>query len=79
MLVFLIPIKSYKIANSWIELSKMIERCLGSVCNQTSLEFKVIVVCHERPDINFYHPVERAISLITAYLVCLIEYCPMNL
>lgn len=56
MLVFLIPIKSSKIAKSWIELSKMFERCLGSVCNQTSLEFKVIVVCHERPDINFYHP-----------------------
>ncbi|MEH1835181.1 MAG: glycosyltransferase family 2 protein [Nostoc sp.] len=56
MLVFLIPIKSSKVAKSWIEVSKMFERCLGSVCNQTSLEFQVIVVCHERPEISFHHP-----------------------
>jgi hypothetical protein len=56
MLVFLIPIKSPKVAKSWTELSKMFERCLGSACNQTSSEFRVIVVCHERPEISFHHP-----------------------
>ncbi|MDF5707227.1 MAG: glycosyltransferase family A protein [Nostoc sp. S4] len=56
MLVFIIPIKSPKVATSWIELSKMFERCLRSVCNQTSSKFHVIVVCHEIPKINFHHP-----------------------
>lgn len=56
MLVFIIPIKSSKVAKSWTELSKMFERCLRSVCNQTSSEFHVIVVCHEKPEINFQHP-----------------------
>lgn len=56
MLVFIIPIKSSKIAKSWTELSKMFERCLRSICNQTSSEFHVMVVCHEKPQINFYHP-----------------------
>ncbi|MBD0265677.1 MAG: glycosyltransferase family 2 protein [Tolypothrix sp. Co-bin9] len=56
MLVFLIPIKSSKVATSWTELSKLFERCLRSVCNQTSSEFQVIVVCHERPEISFHHP-----------------------
>jgi hypothetical protein len=55
MLVFLIPIKSPKVATSWIELSKMFERCLRSVCNQTSSEFQVIVICHEIPEISFHH------------------------
>ncbi len=56
MLVFIIPIKSPKVATSWTELSKMFERCLRSVCNQTSSKFHVIVVCHEIPKINFHHP-----------------------
>lgn len=56
MLVFIIPIKSPKVATSWTELSRMFERSLRSVCNQTSSEFHVIVVCHEKPQISFHHP-----------------------
>ncbi|WP_392533219.1 glycosyltransferase family A protein [Nostoc sp. C117] len=63
MLVFLIPIKSPKIATSWTELSKMFERCLRSVCNQTSSKFQVIVICHEIPDINFHHPQVKYIKV----------------
>ena len=56
MIVFIIPLKSKQVSTSWSELSLLFERCLRSVCNQTSSEFKVIVVCNEKPDISFAHP-----------------------
>ena len=55
MLVFIIPIKSSKVATSWPELCKLFERCLRSVCNQTSQEFRVVVICNEKPNIEFHH------------------------
>ncbi|NJK56509.1 MAG: glycosyltransferase family 2 protein [Pleurocapsa sp. SU_5_0] len=55
MLVFIIPLKSAKVSYSWVQVSKLFERTIRSVCNQTSLEFRVIVVCHEQPDIEFEH------------------------
>jgi hypothetical protein len=56
MLVFIVPVKSKKTAKSWTELSKLFDRCLRSVCNQTSQDFKVIVVCNEKPITTFEHP-----------------------
>jgi hypothetical protein len=56
MLVFIIPIKSSKVAKSWSDLCAYFERTLRSVCNQTSSTFHVIVVCNEKPSINFHHP-----------------------
>lgn len=56
MLVFIIPLKSAKVSDSWERVSRLFERTIKSVCNQTSSEFQVIVVCHERPDIEFEHP-----------------------
>lgn len=55
MIVFIIPVKSKPVATSWSELSLLFERSLRSVCNQTSSEFKVIVVCNEKPDTTFKH------------------------
>ncbi len=55
MLVFIIPLKSQQVSKSWSRLSQLFERCLQSVCNQTSCDFRVIVVCHEKPDIQFHH------------------------
>lgn len=55
MIGFIIPLKSKKTATSWDYVSKMFERTLRSVCRQTSPEFKVIVVHHEKPKINFSH------------------------
>ncbi|MEA5505781.1 glycosyltransferase family A protein [Halotia wernerae UHCC 0503] len=37
-------------------MTKLFERCIKSVCNQTSPDFRVIVVCHEKPRIDFAHP-----------------------
>ena len=56
MIVFITPIKSAQITTSWELLSQLFERSLRSVCNQTSPDFRVIVVCHEKPNIQFSHP-----------------------
>jgi hypothetical protein len=56
MIVFIIPVKSPKAATSWPELCKLFERSLRSVCSQTSSEFHVVVVCNEKPEIEFHHP-----------------------
>ena len=56
MLVFIIPVKSQKVATSWSELCKLFDRCLRSVCNQTSENFRVVIVCNEKPQKYFYHP-----------------------
>jgi hypothetical protein len=56
MLVFVIPIKSAKISRDWSLTSRLFERCLRAVCNQTSPNFRVVVVCNERPDTEFVHP-----------------------
>ncbi len=53
MLVFIVPIKSPSVSNSWSRLCKLFERCIASICNQTSPNFKVIVVCHQIPEISF--------------------------
>jgi hypothetical protein len=56
MLAFIIPLKSSQVSGSWELVCKLFERTLKSVCNQTSSEFMVIVVCHEKPNIAFTHP-----------------------
>jgi len=55
MLVFIIPLKSPKVSESWEQVSQLFERTIKSVCNQTSSEFRVIVICNERPKIEFKH------------------------
>ena len=56
MLVFIVPIKSAKLSRSWSLSSRLFERCLRSICQQTSQNFRVVVVCNERPEIQFSHP-----------------------
>jgi len=56
MLVFIIPIKSPQISSSWELVSKLFERCVKSICNQTSTEFRVVVICNQRPETEFKHP-----------------------
>jgi len=56
MLVFVVPLKSQQVSSSWERVSRLFERCIQSICNQTSDNFRIIVVCHERPQIKFIHP-----------------------
>jgi len=56
MLAFIIPLKSSQVSGSWDLVCKLFERTLRSVCNQTSSDYHVIVVCHEKPQIGFDPP-----------------------
>ncbi|MEA5617439.1 glycosyltransferase family 2 protein [Cronbergia sp. UHCC 0137] len=56
MLVFVVPLKSPGISKSWERVSKLFERSVKSICNQTSNNFRAIVVCSEKPKIEFNHP-----------------------
>lgn len=57
MLVFIVPIKSMQLSRvSWEFSSKILDRCIQSICNQTSSDFKVIIVHHEKPIIGVNHP-----------------------
>lgn len=53
MLAFIIPLKSSQVSGSWELVCQLFERTLRSVCNQTSSDYQVIVVCHEKPEISF--------------------------
>jgi hypothetical protein len=53
MLAFVVPLKSAAVSKSWNQVTRLVERTLRSACAQTSPEFRVIVVCHEEPEIGF--------------------------
>ncbi len=55
MLAFIIPLKSAKVSADWEKTSALFERCLKSTCSQSSDQFKTIVVCNEKPSINFHN------------------------
>ena len=56
MITFIIPVKSKRVSGSWKHFSKLFERTIKSISNQTSENFRVVVVCHEKPEISFEHP-----------------------
>jgi hypothetical protein len=63
MLVFVVPLKSSRIARDWSLTCRLLERCLRAICNQTSPQFRVIVVCNERPALSFTHPKVRYLEV----------------
>ncbi|MGB3514471.1 MAG: glycosyltransferase family A protein [Microcoleaceae cyanobacterium] len=56
MLLFVIPLKSKQTSKSWDTVSRLFERTIRSVCNQSSNSFRVVVVCHELPNNKYIHP-----------------------
>ena len=56
MIVFVIPLKSQQVSKSWSSVCHFFERTVRSLCRQTDSNFQIIVVCHEKPDIQFSHP-----------------------
>lgn len=56
MLVFVVPLQSPESSKDWGRVSRLAVRALGSMCAQTSLEFRVILVCNRKPDGMFTHP-----------------------
>ncbi|HEY9688482.1 MAG TPA: hypothetical protein V6D46_00705, partial [Coleofasciculaceae cyanobacterium] len=56
MLVFIIPLQSRQVSRSWAKVCRLFEICVRSACQQNSSQFRVIVVCHELPEIMFQNP-----------------------
>lgn len=56
MLIFVVPLKSPEVSSSWQLTCQLFERCMRSICNQNSPEFRVVAVCREKPEIEFTHP-----------------------
>ncbi len=53
MMVFIVPVKSKTITSDWIAFSRLVNRCINSICNQSNTNFKVLVSCHEIPETKF--------------------------
>ncbi len=63
MLVFIIPLKSAKLSSSWERVCQLLERTVKSTCNQTSSNFKVLIVCNEKPELSFVDPRVSCLSV----------------
>ena len=53
MLVFVVPVKSKTVTADWAAFSRLVNRTINSICNQSNTNFKVIVSCHEIPETIF--------------------------
>ena len=53
MMYFGIPLRSKHSSKNWNVVSEMFNNTLRSIYNQTNSNFKIIVACHDVPDINF--------------------------
>ena len=56
MLIFLLALQSPAASKDWARVSRLCERTLRSVCQQTVENFRVILVCNQKPDTDFTHP-----------------------
>jgi hypothetical protein len=61
MLNFVIPLKSRAVSVNWELAQHLCERTVRSILRQTSDQFRLFLVCTDRPDIDLSHP---AISVI---------------
>ncbi len=55
MLIFLTCIRHPDSSNNYELVSQLFENCARSACNQSNNNFKLIVVCNEKPEISFSH------------------------
>jgi hypothetical protein len=56
MLDFIIPLKSRAVSKDWEIVERLCERSIRSLLRQTSDQFRLILVCTDRPDINLTDP-----------------------
>lgn len=56
MIGFIVPLKPKTVSKNWALDSRLLERTLRSICNQTNKNFKVILVFNDRPETEFTHP-----------------------
>ena len=55
MLVFLSSMRHPQTAKDYAQVERMFELCARSVCSQSTSEFRFVVVCHKKPNIDFTH------------------------
>lgn len=53
MIYFVVPLKSKNASNDWNKTCVIFERTLRSICNQIDSNYKVIIVCNDKPNIKF--------------------------
>jgi hypothetical protein len=70
MLGFVVPVKPKFNSKNWIKDNQLLTRTLKSVCNQRDVNFKVYVIFHDKPDINFIHPNIHYLSFPYKYTSC---------
>lgn len=63
MIYFLIPLRSKAVSKKWQRVCQNFERTLDSCYNQTSADFKIIVVCHDIP--NLTRKYDESVSFVT--------------
>lgn len=56
MIIFSISLKSKVVAKDWHYTCKLLKRTLTSIYNQTHQDFRVILVCHEKPEFDIDYP-----------------------
>jgi hypothetical protein len=62
MLNFVLALQSPAVSKDWDHVSRICERTLRSMCQQTSDQFRIFLSCNERPRMNFDHPAIRIIE-----------------
>ena len=64
MIVYIISLKSKQVSTNWDYTCSLLGRTLNSIYNQTDRDFKVVIVCHEKPNLELsysdliYHQVD---------------------
>src|SRR6185436_11316247 len=56
MLIFIVPLQSPHASKDWPHVCRLWERTLRSICAQSCADFRVFLVCNQRPAIAFTHP-----------------------
>ena len=63
MLYFIVPLRSRETSKDWTRVSRLCERTLQSICQQTSDQFRVFLVCRDLPEMDFAHPNLRVLQV----------------
>ncbi|MBD1849831.1 hypothetical protein [Leptolyngbya sp. ST-U4] len=67
MIIFIIPFISKQVCKDWKLAIALLQGTLNSIANQSDDRFKVIVSCHEIPEVSFKGDVEKLTFLPMNY------------
>ena len=54
MILYSISLKSKQVSKDWDYTCNLLKRTVRSIYNQTNQDFKVAIICHEKPDLPSY-------------------------